>query len=221
MALSYGHRRAAPYTGVRLAKDEKSAAPSLKISGSEPAAAAIPLAAPININPQPELNGKPQFQVNLEEDYEQKPWRAPGADPSDYFNYGFDEFTWAAYCDKQSNLKEEYTAEKVMQRMTGNMDMMSMMSMMGMGMMGMTPEMMVGGFNPSQPQPQSQPQQQNFNQFPGQIPGAGQYMPMPGILPPGIPPGIPPQNAPPPHRNTPPGDRGKAPTAPRAASKRH
>lgn len=27
-----------------------------------------------------------------------KPWRLPGTDLSDYFNYGFDEITWEAYC---------------------------------------------------------------------------------------------------------------------------
>lgn len=31
----------------------------------------------------------------------EKPWRKPGANLSDYFNYGFDEDTWRAYCSKQ------------------------------------------------------------------------------------------------------------------------
>jgi len=30
-----------------------------------------------------------------------RPWTQPGADPSDWFNYGFDEETWKAYCQKQ------------------------------------------------------------------------------------------------------------------------
>ena len=30
-----------------------------------------------------------------------KPWRKPGADLTDYFNYGFDEDTWRAYIAKQ------------------------------------------------------------------------------------------------------------------------
>ncbi|XP_026881389.2 pre-mRNA 3'-end-processing factor FIP1-like [Electrophorus electricus] len=36
--------------------------------------------------------------------YEDKPWRKPGADLSDYFNYGFNEETWKAYCEKQRRL---------------------------------------------------------------------------------------------------------------------
>jgi len=30
-----------------------------------------------------------------------KPWRRPGTDITDYFNYGFDEFTWSMYKEKQ------------------------------------------------------------------------------------------------------------------------
>lgn len=36
---------------------------------------------------------------------EDKPWRKPGADISDYFNYGFDEDTWKLYCEKQKKMK--------------------------------------------------------------------------------------------------------------------
>lgn len=36
---------------------------------------------------------------------DEKPWRKPGADISDYFNYGFDEETWKLYCDKQKKMK--------------------------------------------------------------------------------------------------------------------
>ena len=41
-----------------------------------------------------------------------KPWRAPGVDVSDYFNYGFDEFTWLAYCHKQDKLRGEFNPQK-------------------------------------------------------------------------------------------------------------
>jgi pre-mRNA 3'-end-processing factor FIP1 len=37
-----------------------------------------------------------------------------GADVTDYFNYGFDEFTWTAYCSKQTNLRNEFNPAKVM-----------------------------------------------------------------------------------------------------------
>jgi len=43
-----------------------------------------------------------------------KPWRAPGADISDYFNFGFDEFTWNAYCHKQDKLRGEFNPQKIM-----------------------------------------------------------------------------------------------------------
>ncbi|KAL7888028.1 hypothetical protein AOLI_G00030020 [Acnodon oligacanthus] len=39
------------------------------------------------------------------ESFEEKPWRKPGADLSDYFNYGFNEDTWKMYCDKQRRLR--------------------------------------------------------------------------------------------------------------------
>ncbi len=36
-----------------------------------------------------------------------KPWRKPGADLTDYFNYGFNEDTWKNYCNKQHSLRAE------------------------------------------------------------------------------------------------------------------
>lgn len=30
-----------------------------------------------------------------------KPWRKPGADLNQFFNYGFNEETWRAYCARQ------------------------------------------------------------------------------------------------------------------------
>jgi Fip1 motif len=43
-------------------------------------------------------------------------WRVliAGADASDYFNYGFDEFTWAAYCSKQTNIRKDFNPGNVM-----------------------------------------------------------------------------------------------------------
>lgn len=37
-----------------------------------------------------------------------------GADVTDFFNYGFDEFTWTAYCSKQTNLRNEFNPAKMM-----------------------------------------------------------------------------------------------------------
>lgn len=38
---------------------------------------------------------------------EDKPWRQPGADITDYFNYGFNEETWRAYCERQKRMRSE------------------------------------------------------------------------------------------------------------------
>jgi pre-mRNA 3'-end-processing factor FIP1 len=105
-----------------------------------------------------------------------KPWRKPGTDLSDYFNYGFDEFTWAMYAAKQDNLRGEYNQEAIARnnkKMMEDMQMMMMGGMPGMGgagaagpmpsmagMDGMTPEfqammqqMMASGIDPSQMDP--------------------------------------------------------------------
>lgn len=54
-----------------------------------------------------------------------KPWRRPGSDLSDYFNYGFDEFTWAGYCLKQQGVRQEVSSQK--------RQMDDMQAFMGMG----------------------------------------------------------------------------------------
>jgi hypothetical protein len=43
---------------------------------------------------------------------EDKPWRNPGSNLADYFNYGFNEETWRMYCAKQTGLKEEFKSVK-------------------------------------------------------------------------------------------------------------
>ncbi|XP_070615764.1 pre-mRNA 3'-end-processing factor FIP1-like isoform X2 [Erythrolamprus reginae] len=69
--------------------------------------------APVSAKSQPKgidleasgnINGLPVIEVDLES-FEDKPWRKPGADLSDYFNYGFNEETWKAYCEKQRRLQ--------------------------------------------------------------------------------------------------------------------
>lgn len=52
-----------------------------------------------------EYNGTPITEIDLD-NAEDKPWRKPGADITDYFNYGFNELTWRAYCAKQKMLRE-------------------------------------------------------------------------------------------------------------------
>ncbi|KAJ8266056.1 hypothetical protein GJAV_G00125400 [Gymnothorax javanicus] len=48
------------------------------------------------------LEAEPEVEADI---FEDKPWRKPGADLSDYFNYGFNEETWKAYCEKQRRLQ--------------------------------------------------------------------------------------------------------------------
>ncbi|TGO85227.1 hypothetical protein BPOR_0418g00060 [Botrytis porri] len=143
------------------------------ISGAELPGLAI---SKIDVNAKPmyEPAGKPITQINIDEDLNEndKPWRRPGTDISDYFNYGFDEFTWALYANKQESLRSEFDPNKIAQnnkKMFEDMNMMMAMGgMPGMqaaggmpGMEGMTPEMMqqmqqmmaAGGMDPSQMDP--------------------------------------------------------------------
>lgn len=54
------------------------------------------------------INDVPTFEYDLQElKDEDKPWRKPGADITDYFNYGFTEETWIAYCMKQKRMRAE------------------------------------------------------------------------------------------------------------------
>ncbi|KAL7749910.1 cleavage polyadenylation factor subunit fip1 [Sorochytrium milnesiophthora] len=62
--------------------------------------------------------GKPITEVNLAT-FEDKPWRKPGADITDYFNYGFNEDTWAMYCERQRQLREEQAARRRLPDMGG------------------------------------------------------------------------------------------------------
>lgn len=59
----------------------------------------------INLELIGEYNGQPITDVDLD-DVEDKPWRKPGADITDYFNYGFNEVSWRSYCAKQKMLRE-------------------------------------------------------------------------------------------------------------------
>lgn len=104
----------------------------------------------------------------------EKPWRKPGTDITDYFNYGFDEFTWALYAAKQDSVRGEFGADAFAnnnKKMMEDFNSMMMMGNMGMGgaggqtgaqgnmpsMEGMPPEMqqmmqqmMASGMDPSQ-----------------------------------------------------------------------
>ncbi|GLB43517.1 putative fip1 motif containing protein [Lyophyllum shimeji] len=51
------------------------------------------------------LDGRSILDVDLAAMVE-KPWRRPGSDISDWFNYGFDEISWEAYCYRRRDLGE-------------------------------------------------------------------------------------------------------------------
>lgn len=43
------------------------------------------------------------------------PWRAPGADTTDFFNYGMDENSWKAYCKAIECHRQEFSMKKKIQ----------------------------------------------------------------------------------------------------------
>jgi pre-mRNA 3'-end-processing factor FIP1 len=56
--------------------------------------------------------GRISLALSIDLKEHDKPWRLPGTDVSDYFNYGFDEFTWTLYCLKQEKNREQAQEEK-------------------------------------------------------------------------------------------------------------
>lgn len=66
----------------------------------------------VDLDTIPTVNGVMLTEMDLET-LEEKPWRLPGADISDYFNYGFTEETWMLYCDRQRKLRSEAAARGV------------------------------------------------------------------------------------------------------------
>ncbi|KAH8696304.1 Fip1 motif-domain-containing protein [Talaromyces proteolyticus] len=92
----------------------------------------------VDADPIHPATGKPVTATDLDADFpteDDKPWRRPGSDITDFFNYGFDEFTWASYCLKQQELRREVTDQKKQLD-----DMQNFMTMGGMpGMPGAPP----------------------------------------------------------------------------------
>ena len=60
----------------------------------------------LDINVIGQHEGVDIIDVDLDS-FEDKPWRKAGADLTDYFNFGFNEQSWKAYCDKQKMLRED------------------------------------------------------------------------------------------------------------------
>ncbi|KAF2009992.1 hypothetical protein BU24DRAFT_496810 [Aaosphaeria arxii CBS 175.79] len=68
----------------------------------------------VNADPIYPPAGKPVSQLDMDADLAEstKPWRLPGADQSDYFNYGFDEFTWEMYRQRQTDMSNNLSRQK-------------------------------------------------------------------------------------------------------------
>ncbi|SAM04133.1 hypothetical protein [Absidia glauca] len=116
----------------------------------------------VNLEAVGEYNGQPITELDVDI-FEDKPWRKPGADITDYFNYGFNEVTWRAYCAKQKTIRDKKTTAipggkpdadmpdfmvdvpdfmkmgMMMPMMEGGMPMGMMNPMMNPMMMGMPP----------------------------------------------------------------------------------
>jgi pre-mRNA 3'-end-processing factor FIP1 len=60
----------------------------------------------VNDNPIWPANGKPITEIEIDSDLAEhsKPWRLPGTDQTDFFNYGFDEYTWVQYSLRQQQM---------------------------------------------------------------------------------------------------------------------
>ncbi|KAI1006945.1 hypothetical protein K3495_g1276 [Podosphaera aphanis] len=126
----------------------------------------------VDAKPIYEPAGKRITQLNIDEDLpdNEKPWRRPGTDITDYFNYGFDEFTWALYASKQEAVRSEYSADKIAlnsKKLFEDMNMMMAMGAMppmvpsapatgqmpgmeGMDMQAMLQQMVAAGVDPTQ-----------------------------------------------------------------------
>ncbi|TKR64988.1 hypothetical protein L596_025453 [Steinernema carpocapsae] len=70
-----------------------------------------PVQGKVDLDGTPTINGQPIYDLDLAS-MEDRPWRKPGADPNDYFNYGFNEETWNTYCERQRKLRHEYSGNQ-------------------------------------------------------------------------------------------------------------
>ncbi|KZV99624.1 Fip1-domain-containing protein [Exidia glandulosa HHB12029] len=52
------------------------------------------------------IEGRSVLEVDLANLAPEKPWRRPGSDLSDWFNYGFDELSWEAYCYRRKDVAD-------------------------------------------------------------------------------------------------------------------
>ncbi|KAL8822681.1 MAG: hypothetical protein Q9191_006588 [Dirinaria sp. TL-2023a] len=125
------HARPSPSPTIKIEAQSRPTATPPRSGASYPAVRTSKI--DVDVKPVYEANGKPITQIDMDADFpeDDKPWRRPGTDMTDYFNYGFDEFTWASYCLKQESVRKEVADSKKQMD-----DMQSFLAMPG-GMAGM------------------------------------------------------------------------------------
>jgi len=142
----------------------------------------------LNANPNwPGVN-KPITLLDIDADLAEnsKLWRLPGTDQTDFFNYGFDEYTWTQYCVRQQSM-----AGTIAQQKDEDMQMKAMLGMGGgdagggmPGMPGPAPPGMPGMHEMMQLMNQGMdPSKMDMNQFMaaiGGMPGGGHTPQPPG-----------------------------------------
>lgn len=120
---------------------------------------------PMNGNPIHQATGKPILEIDLDTDFKDessKPWRKPGADVTNYFNYGFDEFTWASYCLKKQNMPKEIKAiNQETEQIKAFMDQIPS----GMPGMPSMPQNVPQGPTPAAPEMAGMPNQNDMQQM--------------------------------------------------------
>ncbi|KAK1796721.1 hypothetical protein P4O66_008932 [Electrophorus voltai] len=90
--IKTGGNQSATPVGLDMKTSARTSLPGLKERGG------------VELNTEGSYSHDPLLEMDMEL-FEEKPWRKPGADLSDYFNYGFNEDTWKVYCDKQRRLR--------------------------------------------------------------------------------------------------------------------
>ncbi|KAK9248376.1 Fip1 motif-domain-containing protein [Lipomyces tetrasporus] len=132
------HPGKAPYSSVRVA-GQQAKVPGTP-SKSDDSKSGQAKTSEVDLDKVPELDETLLTQVDLDA-LEEKPWRKPGADITDYFNYGFDEFSWTTYCLRQDKLRDEYDPNKLRTQMMQQLQQMQQMQMqMQMPFMGQQPQ---------------------------------------------------------------------------------
>ncbi|KAJ3024908.1 UNVERIFIED_CONTAM: cleavage polyadenylation factor subunit fip1 [Siphonaria sp. JEL0065] len=181
---------------INIKTGDGAAAATAGATGTTAAGAAAKSGA-FDINLVGQVDGKDLFDLELDS-IEDKPWRKPGADITDYFNFGFNEASWRAYCTKQKSLREEAMMQKRIHVFEHN-DQSMEQNFFGAGMMGMQQQQKYQRIPPQQQfNPMNMMQMQMMRGMGmGAPPGMGMGGPPgmgmgpPGMAPPGMgPPGM-------------------------------